>query len=159
MKIVLAAALALTTASSLTAQTAQTVTPSAAADFTYAIPVAGRWTIAAAPDGSAATFLNASAIPQLAIRCVRTTRRVSISRAATGAAPFLNVWTSSGNRSVPAGFDPATQRMTIQLAAYDSLLDALAFSRGRFAVYVSGNPALVLPAWPEVARVIEDCRS
>src|SRR3954452_1140317 len=156
MKVVLAAALALTAASSLNAQTA---TPSAVADFTYAIPVAGTWTFAATPDGSAATFVNASALPQLTIRCVRATRRVGISRAATGAAPFLSVWTSSASRSVPASFDPATARMTIQLPAFDPLLDGLAFSRGRFAVYVAGNPALVLPAWPEVARVIEDCRN
>ena len=39
----------------------------------------------------------------------------------------------------------------------DSLLDAMAFSRGRF-VLQSGTLDLVLPPWPEVARVIEDCR-
>jgi len=72
---------------------------------------------------------------------------------------FLNIWTSSAARSVPASFDPATKRITIQLSAYDPLLDALAFSRGRFAIVASGTPALVLPAWPEIARVVEDCRA
>ena len=42
--------------------------------------------------------------------------------------------------------------------ARDPLLDAMAFSRGRFAVEVSGGPTLVVPAYPEVTRVIEDCR-
>jgi hypothetical protein len=159
MKLFVAAALALAAASSLPAQTTvQTVAPLATPDFTYAIPLAGRWSYAPAPDGAAATFLNASALPQLTIRCVRASRRVSLSRAASGAVPFLTVWTSSTTRSVPASFDPATARITIQLGAFDPLLDALAFTRGRFAVYVAGSPALVLPVAPEVARVIEDCR-
>jgi hypothetical protein len=45
-----------------------------------------------------------------------------------------------------------------QLGARDPLLDAMAFSKGRFAVEVTGLPMLYLPAWPEVTRVIEDCR-
>jgi hypothetical protein len=56
---------------------------------------------------------------------------------------------------------PATQRQgatAAQLAARDPLLDAMAFSKGRFAVDVPGLPPLYLPAWPEVTRVIEDCR-
>jgi hypothetical protein len=154
MRLAVAAAIAALSASSLSAQTAA---PPAAPDFTYAIPLAGSWNYASA--GGEATFLNASAMPQLTIRCDRTTRRISISKPATVVAPFLNVWTSSAARNVPASFDPATKRVTIQLAAYDPLLDALAFSRGRFAVYVAGSPPLVLPAWPEVARVIEDCRN
>ncbi len=160
MRFFLAAAFALAAASSLPAQTPTPApAPPADPDLTYALPVAGNWTFAATSDGSAATFLSPSAMPQLAIRCSRATRRVSISRAGTAAVPFLNLWTSTLTRSVPASFDPATARITIQLAAYDPLLDALAFTRGRFAVYVSGSPALVLPAWPEVFRVIEDCRA
>jgi hypothetical protein len=154
MKLAAAAAFAALFASSLSAQTQ---TSSAATDFTYAIPLPGSWTYAAT--GGGATFLNASAMPQLTIRCDRTTRRVSLSKPATVAVPFLNVWTGTATRSVPASFDPATARITIQLAAYDPLLDPLGFSRGRIAVYVAGSPALVLPAWPEIARVIEDCRA
>jgi len=152
MRLAVAAAFAATSAPSLSAQTAP-----ASTDFTYAIPPAGSW--AYASTGGEATFLNASAMPQLTIRCDRLTRRVSMSKPATVAVPFLNVWTSSAARSVPASFDPTTNRVTIQFAAYDPLLDALAFSRGRLAIYVSGSPALVLPAWPEVARVVEDCRA
>jgi hypothetical protein len=153
MRLAVAAAIAAFSASSLSAQTAAPP----ATDFTYAIPLAGSWTYTAA--GGEATFLNASAMPQFTIRCDRTTRRISMSKPATVAVPFLYVWTSSGTRGLPASFDPATRRVTIQLAAYDPLLDALAFSRGRLAVYVAESPALVLPAWPEVARVIEDCRA
>ena len=38
-------------------------------------------------------------------------------------------------------------------------LDAIAFSRGTFLVSIKGAADLVLPAWPEVARVVEDCRT
>ena len=47
---------------------------------------------------------------------------------------------------------------TITLAFRDPILDAIAFSRGRFMVQVEGMPPLILPARPEVSRVIEDCR-
>ncbi|HEX5645035.1 MAG TPA: hypothetical protein VFX62_05945 [Erythrobacter sp.] len=40
----------------------------------------------------------------------------------------------------------------------DPLLDAMAITKGRFAVEVDGTEALYLPAWAEVTRVIEDCR-
>lgn len=40
----------------------------------------------------------------------------------------------------------------------DPLLDAMALSKGRFAVEVEGQPTLYLPSYAEVSRVIEDCR-
>ena len=154
MKFAIAAAFAALSASSLPAQTPP---PAAPVDFTYAIPLVGSWTYAGTV--GEATFLNSSAMPQLTVRCDRTARRVSLSKPGTVAVPFLNIWTSSAARNVPASFDPVTKRITIQLGAYDPLLDALAFSRGRFAIVASGTPALVLPAWPEIARVVEDCRA
>lgn len=48
--------------------------------------------------------------------------------------------------------------LIVELGAQDRLLDAMAFSRGRFAVETGGLPTLYLPAWAEVTRVIEDCR-
>ena len=39
------------------------------------------------------------------------------------------------------------------------LLYSLAYSRGRFVVEGGGAARLVLPAWPEAARAIEDCRN
>ena len=128
-------------------------------DLAAATPIAGSWSYAATADGSEATFANASALPQLTIHCTRATRRLIIAKPATGAAPFLVVWTSSTARSVPASFNPLTNRISIDLTAYDPLLNALAFSRGRIGVSVSGSPALVVPAWPEITRVVEDCRS
>ena len=159
MRLSIAAAFALIAQSSLSAQTA-------VPDFSAATPIAGNWTYAATADGSEATFANPSALPQLSIRCVRATRRVTIAKPATSAAPFIYVWTSSAVRSVPASFNPLTNRISIDVTSNDPLLDALAFSRGRIGVIVAqsaGSPAqsvqLVVPASPEVARVVEDCRS
>jgi hypothetical protein len=147
------AAFALVAASSLDAQTA-----APALDLSTATPIAGSWAYAQNASGSEASFLSASALAQLTIRCTRATRRVTIAKPATAAAPFLTVWTSTQTRDLPSAFNPATQRLAAEVAAYDPFLDAIAFSRGRFGVSVGGASALVLPAWPEVARVIEDCR-
>jgi|SRR3954454_10466917 hypothetical protein len=155
MRFRIAAALALIGASSLNAQT---VAPAAAVDLSTASPIAGSWVYSQTADGSEASFVNAAAIPQLNIRCARATRRVTIAKPASGAAPLLNIWTSGLTRNLPASFNPATQRLSADMAAFDALLDAIAFSRGRFGVSVSGTPALVVPAWAEVARVVEDCR-
>jgi hypothetical protein len=147
-----AAALALAFTSSLYAQASMP-------DLSTATPVAGSWSYVSTVDGSEATFGTTSALPQLTIHCTKATRRIAISRPASAAAPFLNVWTSSQSRQLPASFNPLTNRITADVAAYDSLLDAIAFSRGRFGVAVSGAPALVVPAWAEPARVVEDCRA
>jgi hypothetical protein len=64
-------------------------------------------------------------------------------------------------RTLPARTVEDTARggtMTASLAARDPLLDAMAFARGRFTVESPGVTALALPSWPEVARVVEDCR-
>jgi hypothetical protein len=154
MNISIAAALARVAASSLSAQTAPAVP-----DLATATPIAGNWSYAATTDGSEATFANAGGFPQLTVHCSRATRRVSIAKPASAAAPYLAVWTSSQTRSVPASFNPATGRLTIDLDANDSLLDALSNSRGRLGFTVSTEASLVVPAWAEVARVVEDCRA
>jgi hypothetical protein len=148
MRFSIAAALALIAASSLNAQ-----------DLSTATPIAGNWTYAATADGSEASFANASGEPQLWLHCTRATRRVTIARRASAAAPLLNVWTSSLTRSVASSFNPATGRLTIDLAPYDALLDAIASSHGRIGFSVAGQPPLVIPPWAEAARVIEDCRA
>jgi hypothetical protein len=154
MKLRIAAAFGLAAASSLRAQVA--APPSL--DLSTATPVEGNWVYAPATDGSEATFVNLSAQPQLTIRCARAMRQVTISKPATVAAAFLNVWTSTQTRSLPASFNPATGRISASVGAFDPLLDAISFSRGRVGFSVSGQATLVVPSWSEAARVIEDCR-
>lgn len=45
-----------------------------------------------------------------------------------------------------------------EIPAADPLLDAMALSKGRFAVEVEGAAPVYLPSYAEVSRVIEDCR-
>jgi hypothetical protein len=156
MKLRIAAALALIAASSLNAQTAA---PAPAADLSTATPIGGSWVYLSVQGGSEARFVNTSAQPQLTISCARATRQVTISRPAAGAAPFVLVWTSAQTRNLPASFNPATARLSAIVNAYDPLLDAMAFSRGRLGFSALNQPTLVVPVWAEVTRVIEDCRA
>ena len=130
----------------------------AAPDLSTATPIAGSWSYTAVSDGSEATFANESGVVQLSLHCTRATRRVSISKPASGAVPSVSLWTSGSTRDVPAAYNPATARLTLDLGAYDSILDSMANSRGRIGLTVGAQPSLVVPAWPELARVIEDCR-
>ncbi|HEX8654988.1 MAG TPA: hypothetical protein VF693_07185 [Allosphingosinicella sp.] len=95
--------------------------------------------------------------PSLVLRCVGG-GRVAIERrgAAPATAGNLTIRTSTTARTLPARSGP--EGLEAILAASDPLLDAILFSRGRFAVEATVLPALIVPAWPEPARMVEDCR-
>jgi hypothetical protein len=158
MRFPIAAALALAAASLAPEPAVSQAAPAAIADMSTATPLPGTWSWSQTAGGSEVTFADASARPQLTVRCTRLSRFVTISRPASVAAPSLSIWTSTQTRSLPARFDPATARLSADLAAFDPLLDAIAFSRGRFAIGIAGQPPLVVPAWADVARLVEDCR-
>lgn len=75
---------------------------------------------------------------------------------AAGAVP-LAVTTTGTRRILDAGPETAGG-VSARIAPRDALLDQIAFSRGRFMLEVPGNAPLYLPNWPELSRVIEDCR-
>ena len=137
---------------------AQTVAPPPARDFSTAPVAAGSWTYKAMPGGSEARFIDTGGTARLMIRCTKMSRQVNISHTSAISAPSIFVWTSSASRNVPARFEANAMRVTADLSAFDPLLDAIAFSRGRVAVVMAGGSPLVVPAWPEAARTIEDCR-
>ena len=110
---------------------------------------AGSWSWRAIPGGSEAIFLDARGV-QFTVRCALATRRVSLIRPSIVPGAQLRVTTTSSERVLPPGNT---------VLATDPLLDALAFSRGRVAITAAGTAPLVIPAWPEAARSIEDCRS
>ena len=66
--------------------------------------------------------------------------------------------TTTGTRRLLTAQPQPGGGSSARLATSDPLLDAIAFSRGRFMLEMTGSPALYLPAWPELSRVIEDCR-
>lgn len=96
----------------------------------------------------------------LTIRCDRAADVVEIRRAGAAAVPAQMIVRAEtmerGIAAQPAESDPAW--VLARVPARDALLDAMAFSKGRFAVEVGGLPTLYIPSYPEVTRVIEDCR-
>lgn len=117
----------------------------------------GDWTYRDEGGASSAHF-GLPGQPQLMLRC-EPGRTVTVQRAGASAGASLTLRSSSGDRSLRAVMAAASPpALTATLAAADPLLDALVFSRGRFAVEAPGLPILIVPAWPEPARVIEDCR-
>lgn len=115
----------------------------------------GNWTYRTDPRGSVASFGTAGSAPRLTLQCDRQAQRLILSRPDT-AASSMTIRTTSLTRAVPA--QPAAGASSAALTPRDPLLDAMAFSRGRFLVEAAGAPYLAIPAWAEVARVTEDCR-
>ena len=151
MRLSFAAAFALVFSSSLGAQSIP--------DLGTATPIAGNWSYAPSTDGGEAVFANASGYPQLWVHCTRGTRRVTIALPAAAAVPVVDVWTSSMTRMVTPSFSASAGRTSVDFTNYDPLLDALSNSRGRIGFALGNQPPLVVPAWPEIARVVEDCRA
>ena len=120
----------------------------------------GTWTYRAELAGSTATFAGpGAAVPSAAVlvtmRCDIAARQISVARAG-GGKPVMTVRTSYGATNWPA-VATATAVVATRTAT-DPTLDQIAYSRGRFAIEVQGGDMLILPAWAEVSRVIEDCR-
>lgn len=92
----------------------------------------------------------------LTVRCLTATRQVQFVRAGASNAAEMVVTTSFGAVKWPAL--PTGASVVATRAAGDAALDQIAYSRGRFALEAAGLAPLALPAWPEIARVIEDCR-
>ncbi|MEJ5976555.1 hypothetical protein WG901_07910 [Novosphingobium sp. PS1R-30] len=114
----------------------------------------GNWTAGTESGQPVARFAGG----QFVLRCDRAAGTVTLQRAgaATGPEP-MTVTTSSGFRTLSAA-PLAAGGIGIALGVRDPLLDMMAFSRGRFAIEAPNLAPLYVPSWPEVSRVIEDCR-
>ncbi len=124
------------------------------ADWQTAPLSPGDWTYSPSSSTPLATFRSERVT--FTIRCQRGR---AIWLALTGVqGDGLAVRTSYGARQLPAERVHLNE-MVAQLPVSDPLLEQMAFSRGRLLVTVEGGPSLVVPAWPEIGRVIEDCRS
>lgn len=118
----------------------------------------GDWVYRRDAEGSIALFGGPGSDALLTLRCDRTRGLMYLSRAGAAAAPLV-VRTSTIARTLAVQLTGAAPAYgTVALAPNDALLDALAFSRGRFVVEQAGATTLVVPAWAEVPRVTEDCR-
>jgi len=117
----------------------------------------GDWRYRSAGATTRASFSEAAGTPLFEMVCERG-GQVLLLRQGTGGAGggAMRILTETAERSLPATAREGA--MAAQLGARDPLLDAMALSKGRFGVEVAGLPTLYLPAWPEVTRVVEDCR-
>jgi hypothetical protein len=104
----------------------------------------GQWNYVATATGGQATYGSL-----LTLQCDKPTRTIVIARPGMPIAA-LTIATDTATRTLPPNG---------RLSAYDPLLDAIAFSRGRILVSGGTGPALAVPSWPESARAIEDCRN
>jgi hypothetical protein len=131
-------------------------TPSALAIAAWAdAPLSpGRWIYQRGQSGGSRALFGPPSAPSFLVAC-EAGRSISFTRRGLGSGT-LTVRTSSTARSLPA--TRSQEGVRAQMPANDPLLDAIAFSRGRFAVEAQGAQPLVIPAWPELARVVEDCR-
>jgi hypothetical protein len=114
-------------------------------DAGKSLPLAsGQWSLVATASGSEARYGA-----HLSLLCDKPTRTVTIVRPGAPMAA-LTIATDTASKALP---------INGRLSAYDPMLDAIAFSRGRFLISGGPAPALAVPSWPEAARAIEDCRN
>lgn len=129
-------------------------------------PFAGNWIDAPQTpgdwfyDAGAARFGPPQSEALLVLRCDRPNGVVEVVRAGTApGATQMSIRTETMDRGVAVTPSPGPlPTIVARIPARDPLLDAMAFSRGRFAVEITGLPTLYVPAYPEVTRAIEDCR-
>ena len=130
------------------------------ADWRDAALTSGTWSYEPGTAGSVARFGPESGAALASLRCDRAAGQIVLHRAGSAPGPLpLTITTSTATRAFTATpVASATPELALALTPRDPVLDAMAYSRGRFVIEVAGLPTLYLPAWPEVARVIEDCR-
>lgn len=130
------------------------------ADWRDAPQTPGTWTWGMVGGRSTASFGLPGKAPLAMLSCDRASGQVLLMRA--GSAPTavpLAVATTSQRRPLlsdpvrsPAGW------LVVAVPVRDAVLDAIAFSRGRFALETAGLETLYLPSYPEISRVVQDCR-
>ena len=119
----------------------------------------GDWSYRPAGDGSVAQYGTAGNEALIRLICVKASRQLRLSRrVAVPAAGSVTVRTTSATRALAVSPVAGGGYVGVMLAASDPVLDAIAFSRGRFVLDQAGQPPLVAPPWAEIGRVIEDCR-
>jgi hypothetical protein len=120
----------------------------------------GTWAYRADARGSLALFGPAGANATLTMRCDKARGRIYLSVNGTGHSGTFLVRTSSTMKAfepVQASNEPPY--VAAEIMPRDAILDAIAYSRGRFAIEVGGLRPLAVPNWNEISRVVEDCRS
>lgn len=116
----------------------------------------GDWSYRTETGGGIAQFTS-STIPIFVMRCDAAAGAVVLTHLGASFGPEqMTIRTESQSRTLSA--TSSNSDGSSRLLASDRLLDAIALSKGRFAVEIPSARTLYLPSWAEVTRVIEDCR-
>ncbi|HEY6868243.1 MAG TPA: hypothetical protein VI199_00680 [Novosphingobium sp.] len=129
------------------------------ADWRDASQTPGAWRWGMTGGRSTASYAVPGRPPVATLACDLANRTTILWTSSAVAGPVPLVVTTTSLRRVLTASPVPTGGAAARLAAVDPLLDAMAFSRGRFMLESGGSAPLYLPAWPELSRVIEDCRS
>ena len=143
------------------AQTPAPPPPSAPpANWMDAAQTPGDWSWRQTSGGSQALFGAPGMAPVLVLQCSRAQSQVLVVRSGGATAPVpMRILTESQTKTVSASPDNGGKSSLVAaISARDPILDAMAISKGRFAVETGGQSTIYVPSWPEVTRVIEDCR-
>ncbi|MEO5866190.1 MAG: hypothetical protein ABIS14_02780 [Sphingomonas sp.] len=120
----------------------------------------GEWAYRREGRGYVASFGSVGADALLTLRCDPQAGQMSLARRDVGGGPgAVTIRTTSTQRTLmlqPGSGTPSV--LTAAIMSRDPLLDAIAFSRGRFTLEQAGQAPLVIPVQAEIDRVIEDCR-
>jgi len=121
----------------------------------------GDWSYRPLANGGLAQFGQGGAAPVVWMQCDRAARTVTIYREGTANAALpVRIRTETADRVFSGTPVKAGGRAAIATAlpSASPFLDAIAVSKGRFAIETTGMAPLYVPSWPEITRVIEDCR-
>jgi hypothetical protein len=120
----------------------------------------GNWVYSRDSRGSIGYFGETGKNALVTLRCDKARNRIYLSRSGELAQPQMQVKTSSTSKTLTAASAGGTPPyVAAELSTLDPILDAMAYSRGRFTVEAGGLQPLAIPAWAEISRIIEDCRA
>jgi hypothetical protein len=120
----------------------------------------GNWVYRKDERGSIGYFGETGQNAIVTLRCDKARGRIYLSRAGALIEPQVMVRTSSMSKALPAASASGEPPyIAAELATLDPILDAMAYSRGRFSIEAGGHVGLAIPTWAEIGRIIEDCRA
>jgi hypothetical protein len=119
----------------------------------------GDWVYRRDERGSIALFGPTGQNATVTLRCDTGRRRIYLAREGAGTGGRMVVRTSSTLKEFAASHTGASPAyLATEILPTDPVLDAMALSRGRFAIEADGQQPIAIPSWAEITRIVEDCR-
>ncbi len=123
-------------------------------------PIAkGNWVYRQDDRGSIALFGSMGGDAIVTLRCDIAAKKLYLARASNSGSARMLIRTRSAKKeyqAYPTGGIP--RYVASEIAPSDNFLDAIIYTRGRIAIETDGAPAIAIPIWSEIPKVIEDCR-